>query len=460
MSLDKVAHAVWETALADMKQQINEDTYKIWISPAVPVSYQNSIFELGVPNGLFTTWLEDNFKDLILNSLQIVTGQAVTLKFLEGYHTENEEQEIEEEPVVPKKKAKKAVKKTPVDDESRYIPGYNPRFTFDHYVVGDENKFCFAASKAVASAPGRVYNPLFIYGNTGLGKTHLMQAVAQEIIGRKRRAKVEYLSSEEFFNKYIEALESRKLPSFRRHIRSLDLLLIDDVQFFKGKERLQEEFFHTFNALFNAHKQIVLTSDRPPHEIDGLEKRLVSRFECGQIVDTLPPDYETRLAILRQKQKEQKIKLTDDILDFIASRIKSNVRRLEGALIRLTSYVSMMNEEMDILTAQQLLGSMLEEEVAKKVTIQNIQRQVADYYDIRVADITGTKRPQNIAFPRQVAMYLSREMTEESFPSIGETFNRNHATILHAYKAINTKLEKDPSFKLTINQLRKQLQST
>ncbi|NQZ57938.1 MAG: chromosomal replication initiator protein DnaA, partial [Lentisphaeraceae bacterium] len=370
---------------------------------------------------------------------------------------------VEEE--VPKKTAKKTTaRKDAVDDddpeETKYIPGYTPRFTFDNYVVGDENKFCFAASKAVASAPGRVYNPLFIYGNTGLGKTHLMQAVAQEIIRNKPRAKVEYLSSEEFFNKYIDALEQRKLPSFRRHIRSLDLLLIDDVQFFKGKEKLQEEFFHTFNALFNAHKQIVLTSDRPPHEINGLEKRLVSRFECGQIVDTLPPDYETRLAILRQKQKEQKIKLSNEVLDFIAARIKSNVRRLEGALIRLTSYVSMMDEEMDIMTAQQLLGTMLEEEITKKINIQAIQRQVADHFDIRVSDITGSKRPQNIAFPRQVAMYLSRELTEESLPSIGEVFNRNHATILHAVKAIKIKLEKDPTFIVTLNMLKKQLQGS
>ena len=355
---------------------------------------------------------------------------------------------------------KAAVKKVNQEDEEpRYIPGYNPRFTFDNFVVGDENKFCYAAAKAVASAPGKVYNPLFIYGNTGLGKTHVMQAVAQDILSRRSRAKVEYLSSEEFFNKYIEALESKKLPSFRRHFRSLDLLLIDDVQFFKGKERLQEEFFHTFNTLFNAHKQIVMTSDRPPHEIDGLEKRLVSRFECGQIVDMCPPDYETRLAILRQKQREQKIKLPVEIIDFVASRIKSNVRRLEGALIRLTSYISMMNVEMDILTAQQLLGSMLEEENVTKISIQNIQRHVADYYDIRVSDITGSKRPQNIALPRQIAMYLSRELTEESLPSIGEVFNRNHATILHAYKAIRGKAEKDAQFKLVVNQLKKQLQS-
>ena len=460
MSVDKVAVAVWETALADMKQQIDEDTYNIWISPSVPISFRENVFELGVANGLFLSWLEDNFKDLILKALQTVTGQPVSLKLLEGYHAEQPEEVKQEVSFVKAqvKKPKAATKSKTKSDEQRYIPGYNPRFTFDHYVVGDENKFCFAASKAVASAPGRVYNPLFIYGNTGLGKTHLMQAVAQEIIGNKPRAKVEYLSSEEFFNTYIDALEQRKLPSFRRHIRSLDLLLIDDVQFFKGKEKLQEEFFHTFNALFNAHKQIVLTSDRPPHEINGLEKRLVSRFECGQIVDTLPPDYETRLAILRQKQKEQKIKLSDEILDFIAARIKSNVRRLEGALIRLTSYVSMMDEEMDIATAQQLLGSMLEEEVTKKINIQAIQRQVADYYDIRVSDITGNKRPQNIAFPRQVAMFLARELTEESLPSIGEIFNRNHATILHACKAINTQLEKDPSFVVTLNMLKKQLQ--
>ena len=453
MSFCEVASSVWDTACADLKQKMSDDTFDRWISPTIPVSYSEDVFELGVANNMFSIWLEENYKGLILESLTNVTGKKVSLKFSEGYDAHIEDVD---------KKASESRKKPVADvedeeEDPRYIPGYNPRFTFDKFVVGDDNKFCYAAAKAVASAPGKVYNPLFIYGNTGLGKTHLMQAVAQEVIGRKSRAKIEYLSSEEFFNKYIEALESKKLPSFRRHFRSLDLLLIDDVQFFKGKERLQEEFFHTFNTLFNAHKQIVMTSDRTPHEIDGLEKRLVSRFECGQIVDTCPPDYETRIAILRQKQREQKIKLPDEILDFVAARIKSNVRRLEGALIRLTSYMSMMNVEMDIITAQQLLGSMLEEETVSKISIQNIQRHVADYYDIRVSDITGNKRPQNIAFPRQIAMFLSRELTEESLPSIGETFNRNHATILHACKAIQEKVEADPQFKMVLNQIKKQL---
>ena len=455
MSFCEVATSVWEDACADLKQKMSDDTFDRWISPTIPVSYNEETFELGVANNMFSIWLEENYKNLILESIALVTGKTVSLKFSEGYDTHI--QEVENKKIAPTKKKKEAVKVQ--DDEPRYIPGYNPRFSFDKFVVGDDNKFCYAAAKAVASAPGKVYNPLFIYGNTGLGKTHLMQAVAQDVIDRKPRAKVEYLSSEEFFNKYIEALESKKLPSFRRHFRSLDLLLIDDVQFFKGKERLQEEFFHTFNTLFNAHKQIVMTSDRTPHEVDGLEKRLVSRFECGQIVDTCPPDYETRIAILRQKQREQKIKLPDEILDFVAGRIKSNVRRLEGALIRLTSYMSMMNVEMDIITAQQLLGSMLEEEVISKISIQKIQRHIADYYDIRVSDIIGSKRPQNIAFPRQIAMFLARDMTEESLPSIGESFNRNHATIMHACKSIKDKVEKDPQFKMVLNQLKKQLTS-
>jgi chromosomal replication initiator protein len=459
MSLVEVAAVVWTDVCADLKQKMSEDTFTRWISPAVPVSFRDNIFELGVANNMFSIWLEDNYKGLILESLSTVTGNAVALKFSEGYQGANEETAVVKD-VVAKKPSKKATGALKKDEELRYIPGYNPRFTFDNFVVGEENKFCYAASRAVASAPGKVYNPLFIYGNTGLGKTHVMQAIAQDILSRRSRAKVEYLSSEEFFNKYIEALESRKLPSFRRHFRSLDLLLIDDVQFFKGKERLQEEFFHTFNTLFNAHKQIVMTSDCAPHEINGLEKRLVSRFECGQIVDMCPPDYETRLAILRKKQREQKIKLSDEILDFIAARIKSNVRRLEGALIRLTSYVSMMDIELDILTTQQLLGSVLEEENVTRITIQNIQRHVADYYDLRVSDLTGSKRPHNISFPRQVAMYLSRELTEESLPSIGEMFNRNHATILHAYKSINQKTEADAQFKMVVNQLRKQLQTS
>ncbi len=337
---------------------------------------------------------------------------------------------------------------------------YNPRYSFETFVVGENNKFAHAACLAVAESPGQAYNPLFIYGGTGLGKSHLLHAIAQDLLKRKKRARIECLTSEEFTNRYIEAVSTNSLPRFRQNFRNVDLLLIDDVQFFTaGKERTQEEFFHTFNALYNSHRQIVLASDRTPHEIDGLEKRLVSRFESGLITEIQTPDLETRLAILRRKQTMHTVKLGDDVLTFIATRIKSNIRRLEGALVRLVSHASIYPDRaMTVETAEQLLRPILEEEgTAGVVSMDRIQKAVAEEYSLRPTDMTSKGRQSSIAFPRQVAMYLCRRLTDCSSTEIGDAFVRNHATVLHAVKAVEAGMEARPEVRARVSLIERKL---
>ncbi|OPZ28507.1 MAG: Chromosomal replication initiator protein DnaA [Lentisphaerae bacterium ADurb.BinA184] len=402
-------------------------------------------------NDIFSEWLSTNYRDLILSAFAEASGMAVTLAFESG-HEPADGAAAEADDASP------AARRRPAPPPEPELPArFNRRFTFDTFVVGENNKFAQAACLAVAKTPGKSYNPLFMHGTNGLGKTHLLQAIAQDAFGRRKRARIEFLSSEEFANRYIDALRDSALPAFRRHFRTVDLLLIDDVHFFKGKEQFQEEFFHTFNALYNSHKQIVLTSDRPPHEIQGLEKRLVSRFEWGLTTEILPPDLETRVAILRKKQAEHEVAIGDDVLFFIASRVKSNIRRLEGALIRMVSYVSMNSRPMDVHTAEQLLQPILDEEAGSSVTVDSIQRGVAEFFDIRLADMTGKRRPANIALPRQVAMFLCRRLTDLSSPTIAEAFNRNHATILHAVGVIEKRLAKDAEFRNTLSKLERKL---
>ncbi len=446
---------IWQETSTKLKSLLNEDTYDRWISGIVPLNIDEKSCTLGVSNDIFSDWLRMNYKDLLMSVISDVTGRPVQIIFESGHEpspTKSPTKPYENNKSESEPQLKTVTSSAEADDQC-----YNRRFTFDSFVVGENNKFSHAACVAVAKSPGKAYNPLFIHGATGLGKTHLLQAVAHELLSRRKRVRIEYLSSEDFANQFIDALGDRALPKFRRHFRNTDLLLIDDIHFFTGKERLQEEFFHTFNALYNSHKQIVLTSDRPPHEIGGLEKRLVSRFEWGLITDIMQPDLETRIAILRKKQNDHAVKLSDDVLFFIASRIKSNIRRLEGALIRLVSYASVTGADVTEETAEQLLGSLLDEEAATVVTVHHIQRTVAEHYDIRLADMTSKRRPQNIAMPRQVAMYLCRCMTDYSSPTIAEYFSRNHATILHAATTIEKRMADDGEFRREINALERKI---
>jgi chromosomal replication initiator protein len=335
---------------------------------------------------------------------------------------------------------------------------FNPKNTFDTFVVGNNNNFAYAAAKAVAESPGKAYNPLFLYGGVGLGKTHLLQAIGQHVAGNKKNARVAYISSEKFTNEYIEAIQNNKLVAFRKKYRQSEVLLIDDIQFLAGKERIQEEFFHTFNALHESHKQIVLTCDRPASEIQGLEQRLVSRFEWGQTADVQAPDVETRLAILHKKAQYMGVTLPDEVINFLANRIRTNIRRLEGALIRVASYASLTGKKLTIEVVEGLLREILHEEGRMTISIEVIQKKVAEHYDIRLADMTSKRRPENIAFPRQIAMYLSRILTESSLNTIGEAFGgRDHGTVLHACRLVKDRMEVDSNVRQIVHYLEKQL---
>ena len=337
--------------------------------------------------------------------------------------------------------------------------GLNPRNRFEAFVVGSNNQFAHAAALAVSQSPAKSYNPLFIYGGVGLGKTHLMQAIGQETIERRENQKVMYLSSERFTNEFIDAIQHNMLVKFRKRYRQTDVLLIDDIQFLAGKERSQEEFFHTFNTLFDGRKQIVLSSDRPASEIANLEQRLVSRFECGLTTELEPPDKETRMAILRKKAETFHIELAQDILDFLVQRVRTNVRRLEGALMRVASYQSLSGLKISLATVEQLLRDILQEEAKKTVTIDQIQEKVAEHFDVRLADMTGRRRSANIALPRQVAMYLVRHHTKASLQEIGDAFGgRDHGTVLHACKTVSVRMKKEDQVRQAIARLDTQLE--
>jgi chromosomal replication initiator protein len=339
------------------------------------------------------------------------------------------------------------------------VPGLNPRNTFESFVVGPNNEIAHAAALAVAQAPARTYNPLFIYGGVGLGKTHLMQAIGQYVWAKKKNVKVIYVSSELFINEFIDAIQHSNLVKFRKRYRQVDLLLIDDIQFLGGKERSQEEFFHTFNTLFDGHKQIVLSSDRPASGIANLEHRLVSRFEWGLTAELQPPDIETRMAILRKKARGMQIILRDEVFQFLATRIRTNVRRLEGALMRVASFASLSGKELTQEVVEHLLKDILQEEGRHSVTIEQIQRRVAEHFDVRLADMTSKRRPASIAFPRQVAMYLARELTKASLNEIGDAFGgRDHGTVLHACKLVKKRMAEQDNIRQTISFIDSSLQ--
>ncbi len=455
----KNVESIWQEARETLQTLLNQETFDRWIATIVPVRQVDGEVVLGVSDDMFREWLTINYQGLISSTLGEVMGEPIRVVFEAGHSPR----------VVPVRETRSKAPMAPVvvsnqsentaQDEAEWNRRYNRHFTFGSFVVGENNRFAQAACSAVADHPGTTYNPLFIHSPSGLGKTHLLQAIANQLHERRSSLRIEFISSEEFSNRFIEALKGGQLAEFRAVYRNVDVLLIDDVQFFTGKERFQEEFFHTFNALYNGHKQIVLTSDRPPHEIGGLEKRLVSRFEWGLTADILPPDLETRIAILRKKQDNHSVKLDDGVLNYIADRVKSNIRRLEGALIRLVSYTSLTGQTVSRDVAEKLLAGMVDEEATAPVTVERIQRLVAEHYDIRLADITGNRRPKNIAWPRQIAMYLSRRLTNLSSPAIAERFNRNHATVLHAVSAIEQRMGEDAELRRDVALLERRLGS-
>lgn len=333
----------------------------------------------------------------------------------------------------------------------------NPKYTFDSFVIGPSNRFAHAACQAVAESPAKTYNPLFIYGGVGLGKTHLMQAIGHHILNKHKKCKILYITSEKFTNQLITSIQNRTTSKFRDKYRSVDVLLVDDIHFIAGKDSTQEEFFHTFNALHDAHKQIVISSDRPAKDISALEKRLVSRFEWGLSTEIQPPDLETRIAILRNKAQAQTVSFPDDVTFYIAEKIRSNIRELEGALIRVGAYSSLTGKSVDLKLAEEILKDSFKEE-EKRITIDMIQKKVAEYFDLRIADMKSKKRTKAIAYPRQIAMYLSRDLTDLSLPEIGESFGgRDHTTVLHAYEKLNKGVKEDSKTKELVDTIIKNI---
>ena len=454
--------AIWTQAKETLQSMVNPDLFNLWFDPIKLVTIKKSTAILLAPNEFCAVWLKDNYKEILQDVLSHITSSKLTVQFEIGLDTASKQCSSESTDTESKfKKNTKATKtktttRTKSADSAEKL--FNPKNTFSTFVVGDNNSFAHAASLAVAQSPGRSYNPLFLYGGVGLGKTHLLHAIGHYALEENPRLKVSYLSSEKFTNKYIDAIQNNELAKFRRTYRKTDILLIDDIQFLAGKERIQEEFFHTFNALHEAHKQIVMTCDRPANEIKNLENRLVSRFEWGLVTDMQPPDYETRLAILRKKAASINIQVPEDIVTFLAKRIRTNIRRLEGALIRVSSYQSLTGKSMTTTTVEGLLKDVLHEEGRTIISIEQIQKRVADHYDIRLADMTSRRRPENIAFPRQVAMFLSRELTGKSLNSIGEAFGgRDHGTVLHACRLVRDRMEVDTDVRQAVRYLEGQI---
>jgi chromosomal replication initiator protein len=445
--MDEKCTKLWQKLSTALKPQVSADTFKRWFSGLELVDATEESLTFQVPNNIYQFWIESN---------HMTAFQAAIVKALGGPRQVNFSSPAGMQSAIDLEEMGVAKElRVESDRQSKTattLLGLNPRNTFESFVVGPNNEIAHAASLAVAQSPARTYNPLFIYGGVGLGKTHLMQAIGQYVWTKKKTSKVMYLSSELFINEFIDAIQHSNLVKFRKRYRQADLLLIDDIQFLGGKERSQEEFFHTFNTLFDGHKQIVLSSDRPASEIANLEHRLVSRFEWGLTAELQPPAVETRMAILRKKARILQIKLNDDVFEFLANRIRTNVRRLEGALMRVASFASLSGKELTQEVIEHLLKDILQEEARSSVTIEQIQKRVAEHFDVRLADMTSKRRPANIAFPRQIAMYLARELTKASLNEIGEAFGgRDHGTVLHACKLVKKRMHEQDSIRQTIS---------
>jgi chromosomal replication initiator protein len=461
MPLLSLPHNLWETVKCDFKSLFPEDVFQMWFEPVVCLETSEDAITLGVPNDFAAIWIHDNYLDLITQRLRLTAGRAVSVNLqksegsarMSGAHRPSESAAPAARPRTA------ATRRTSRGDDRGPAPGtLNIRNTFETFVVGSNNQMAHAAALAVAQAPAQAYNPLFIYGDTGLGKTHLMHAIGHAILRNNPDARVAYLSTEKFTNDFIQALQENGMVKFRQRYRHADVMLLDDVQFLAGKERIQEEFFHTFNDLFESGKQIVLSSDRRASEIQKLEARLVSRFEWGLPADIQAPDLETRIAILRTKAANLKCSLPEPIMMFIAQNITKNIRRLEGAMIKVASYSALSNKPLDLATTERLLHDMLVEQAQSILTIETIQKRVADHFQIRHSDMTSKRRPNNIAIPRQAAMYLARTLTKHSLQEIGDAFGgRDHGTVIHACKAVDNMMGQDASMRGSIEFLKTQL---
>lgn len=435
---------LWEQTLKIIEQKISKPSFETWLKSTKAVSLKGTTLIVEAPNEFAREWLDGNYKDILTEILYDLVGENMTLRFVIPNTN------LEEEPVTPSTATKKQTKQETSTDSPNSM--LIPKYTFETFVIGSGNRFAHAASLAVAEAPAKAYNPLFIYGGVGLGKTHLMHAIGHYVLEHNPDAKVVYLSSEKFTNEFINSIRDNRPEDFRNKYRNVDILLIDDIQFLAGKESTQEEFFHTFNALHEENKQIVISSDRPPKEIPTLEDRLRSRFEWGLITDITPPDLETRIAILRKKAKAEGLDIPNEVMLYIANQIDTNIRELEGALIRIVAYSSLINKDINADLAAEALKDIIPNSKPKVITILDIQKAVGEHFNVKLEDFKAKKRTKSVAFPRQIAMYLSRELTDFSLPKIGDEFGgRDHTTVIHAHEKITKLLKTD-------TQLQKQMQ--
>ncbi|GAE34408.1 chromosomal replication initiator protein DnaA [Halalkalibacter akibai] len=440
-------HDLWDRALAEIEKKVSKPSFETWLKATKANDIQNDTIVITAPNEFARDWLEDHYAELTSDMIEQLTGTRLKPKFVIPQH------EMEED-FIPDPLPKKQTKQEQNSANTTPKTMLNEKYMFDTFVIGSGNRFAHAASLAVAEAPAKAYNPLFIYGGVGLGKTHLMHAIGHYVMDHNPNAKVVYLSSEKFTNEFINAIRDNKAVNFRNKYRNVDVLLIDDIQFLAGKEQTQEEFFHTFNALHEESKQIVISSDRPPKEIPTLEDRLRSRFEWGLITDITPPDLETRIAILRKKAKAENLDIPNEVMLYIANQIDTNIRELEGALIRVVAYSSLINQDMNADLAAEALKDIIPNSKPRILTITDIQKLVGEHYHVKLEDFKAKKRTKSVAFPRQIAMYLSRELTDASLPKIGSEFGgRDHTTVIHAHEKISTLLATDRELQDKVQEL-------
>ena len=416
---------LWDDVLARVEGKINRHSFATWFRPTSYLAQDKGTLRIGVPNAQFREWLSKNYRGILQEALTEV-GQGELQVIFEEHGDETPSQQ-------------------PATVE-REASALNPKYTFDSFVVGSSNQFAHAAARAVAEIPSKSYNPLFIYGGVGLGKTHLMHAIGHYILAREKKLNLAYISTDRFINEMINAIRFDRLPAFRSKYRAIDVLLIDDIQFIAGKDRTQEEFFHVFNALHDGQKQIVVSSDCPPRQIPTIEERLHSRFEWGLIADIQAPDIETKIAILRKKAEAERVFLPENVALFIASKVKTNIRELEGSLIRLIAYASLTGREIDLPLAQETLRDLLHAE-EKPVSIEMIQKYVADHYNLKISELKAKNNSKSIAHPRQIAMYLTKSLTGASLPEIGKEFGgKHHSTVIHSIRKIDDMRKQDPEF--------------
>ncbi|GAX88723.1 chromosomal replication initiator protein DnaA [Effusibacillus lacus] len=447
------AGELWQRTLTMLEQTLSKPSFETWFKSTKPLSLEGNTLVVSVPNDFARDWLESRYLGIIRETLGSLTMTDMNVRFVIP--------QISDEQFETKESRRGKDQLGRVDREltDEYIPSaLNPKYTFETFVIGAGNRFAHAAALAVAEAPAKAYNPFFIYGGVGLGKTHLMHAIGHYVLEHNPAAKVMYISSEKFTNEFINSIQYNRTEDFRNKYRNIDVLLIDDIQFLAGKEQTQEEFFHTFNTLHEESKQIIISSDRPPKEIPTLEDRLRSRFEWGLITDIQPPDLETRVAILQKKAKADGLNIPNDVLMYIANKIDTNIRELEGALIRVVAYSSLINNDLTADLAAEALKDIISDNRPKTITIHEIQKVVGEHFNLKIEDFKAKKRTKAVAFPRQIAMYLARELTDFSLPKIGDEFGgRDHTTVIHAHEKITRELENNFSLRQTLESLKEKI---